>query len=60
MMWKKFSLSDCEGQNLVIQEIVDGAEFYLAARFFTGRVLNMEAIAQTFKLLWRTHKGFKV
>lgn len=32
----------------------------LAARFFTGRVLNMEVIVRTFKLLWHTKKGFGV
>ena len=32
----------------------------LVARFFTGRVLSMEAIARTFKLLWHTKKGFEV
>ena len=35
-------------------------DYFLAARFFTSRVLNMEAIANTFKLLWRTCKGFEV
>ncbi|XP_050249301.1 uncharacterized protein LOC126696657 [Quercus robur] len=38
---------------------LDG-KFLLATRFFTGRALNMEAIAQTFKLLWHTKKGFEV
>lgn len=32
----------------------------LVARFFIGQVLNMEAIAQTSKLLWHTKKGFEV
>ena len=31
----------------------------LATRFFTGRVLNIEAIACTFKILWHTKKGFE-
>ena len=60
MMWRKFSLSESEGLNFVVQEIVAAEEFYIATRFFTGRVLNMEAIARTFKLLWRTQKWFEM
>ena len=32
----------------------------MVARFFIGRVLSIEAVAHTFKLLWHTKKGFKV
>ena len=34
--------------------------YLLAARFFTRRVLSMEVIARTFKLLWHTKMGFEV
>ena len=51
VMWRKFSLSESEGKDFVIQEPVAVEEVYIAARFFTGHVLNMEAIARTFKLL---------
>ena len=54
MMWRKFSLSESERKDFMVQELVTVEEVYIAARFFTGRVLNMEAIARTFKLLWRT------
>ena len=30
------------------------------AKFFTQRVLNMEAIARTFKQLWQIKKGYEV
>ena len=60
VMWRQFSLSESEGKDFVIQEPVTVEEVYIAARFFTGRVLNMEAIARTFKLLWRTQKWFEV
>ena len=60
MLWKKFSVSGYEGQKFPVQESVVEKEFFLATRFFTGRVLNKEAIAKTFKLLWRTRKDFKV
>ena len=53
VLWKKFSLSDCEGQKFLLQESVVKEEFFVAARFFRGRVLSMEAIA-------KTYKGFKV
>ena len=32
----------------------------MATKFFTHRTLNMEAIAHTFKPLWRTKKGFEM
>lgn len=35
-------------------------DYFLAANFYTRRVLSMEAIARTFKLVWRTRKGFEV
>ena len=60
VMWRKFSLSESEGKDFMVQELVTVEEVYIAARFFTGRVLNMEAIARTFKLLWRTQKWFEV
>ena len=46
-----------------IYQVLDSGsvgQYLLAARFFTGRVLNMEAIAWYFKLLWHTKKGFEV
>ena len=51
-------VSDVE--KVLVQEIVAAEEFYVVTRFFTGRVLNMEAIARTFKLLWRTQKWFEM
>ena len=35
-------------------------EHLLPAKFLTRRALNMEAIARTFKLLWKTGKGFEI
>ena len=32
----------------------------MAAKFLTRRILNMEAIAKKFTLLWKTRKGFEI
>ena len=58
--WKKFSLSECEGNKFVVQEETTVEEHLLAAKFLTRRVLNMEAIARTFTLLWKTRKDFEI
>jgi len=34
-------------------------EFILVAKFFTNIVINVEAIARTFRSLWSTRKGFQ-
>ena len=47
-------------KRFLVEDNEDEREFFLAARFYTGRVLSMEAIAKTLKLLWRTRKGFEV
>lgn len=58
--WEKFSLSEHEGDQYLVQEDEIEEGNFLAASFFTSQVLSMEAIARTFKLLWRTRKGFEV
>ena len=59
-MWGKFSLSESEENKFQVQDDLFGEEFLLAARFFTVRAINIEAIGRTLKLLWRTKKGFEV
>lgn len=59
-MWEKFSLTESEGDKYQVRDNGPVGQYLLAARFFTSRVLNMEAIARTFKLLWHTKKGFEV
>ena len=51
-LWENFSLSESEGRRFIVGESEDECEFFLAARLYIGRVLNMEAIAKTLKLLW--------
>ena len=47
LRWKKLSLSEAEGKKL-------------AAKFFTWRSINVEAVARTFRPLWRTKRNFEV
>nr|POF26724.1 hypothetical protein CFP56_71387 [Quercus suber] len=57
---EKLSLTESEGKRFLMEDSEDEREFFLAARFYTNRVLSMEVIAKTLKLLWRTRKGFEV
>ena len=58
-LWESFSLTESEGSTFHVDDGGLEGKFLLAARFFTGRVLNIEAIAHTFKILWHTKKGFE-
>ena len=58
--WEKLTLSESEGNKFVVRDEPGVGEFLLAAKFYTKRVLNMEAIAKTFTLLWKTKKGFEI
>ena len=58
--WEKLSLSESEGSKFAIRDDQEAEEHLLAAKFLTRRVLNMEAIAKTFTLLWKTRKGFEI
>lgn len=60
VMWKKLSLTEEEGSEYSGQAMDTLGEKVIAAKFLTRRVLNLEAIARTFKQLWSTKKGFKV
>ncbi len=57
-LWESFSLNDTEVTPFDFGLSEDDNQFYLAARFMTTRVLNIESIVRTFRPLWRTHKGF--
>ena len=59
-LWKKFSLSDFEGDGVDLTSETDQPKSYLAAKFLTRRSLNVEAVARTFKPLWRTDKSFTI
>jgi hypothetical protein len=59
-LWKKFSLSEFEGDGVDLASESDKPQSFLAAKFFTRRSLNVEAVARTFKPLWRTDQGFTI
>ena len=46
--------------NFILPEDHRKGEFIIAAKFLTSRFLQMEAVARTFKQLWRTDGGFKI
>ena len=51
MLWKRLSLIEEEGSEYTGQIVDTLGGMVIAAKFFTRRVLNMEAIARTFKQL---------
>ena len=55
--WGRFSLTEKEDVPFDFG-IDEDTQFYLAARFMTGRLLNIESIVRTFRPLWRTVRGF--
>ena len=58
--WSNFSLSEREKTGFVLNKDHRTGEFIIAALFLTPRFLNMEAMARTFKQLWRSTNGFKI
>ena len=58
--WSQFTLSERENTGFVLQRDQQTGEFILSAQFLTPRFLNMEAMAKTFKQLWRSTNGFKI
>ena len=59
-MWEKLSLTDYEGSKYSVKDEPIMGDYLLAAKFYTRRVLSMEAIVRTFKLVWRTRKRYEV
>jgi hypothetical protein len=59
-LWEKFSLSENEGNLVDLISTADQPKSCLAAKFLTRRALNAEAVARTFKPLWRTDHGFTI
>ena len=59
-LWEKLSLTESEGSKYAVKDEPILGEYLLAAKFFTRRILSPAAIAKTFKVVWRTKKGFEV
>ena len=57
-MWENFHLNDREEVPFEFGPEEEIEQFYLAARFMTSRVLNIESVVRTFKPLWRAAHGF--
>ena len=58
--WNKLSLDEREGSRFILKNQLRSSEFILAAKFLTKCVLNMEAMARTFRQLWQSTNGFKI
>ena len=58
--WNGLSLTHQEEPKFQLNNDLATTEYIIAAKFFTKRALNIEAIAATFKPLWRSRNGFKV
>ncbi|KAK9984156.1 hypothetical protein SO802_033681 [Lithocarpus litseifolius] len=59
MGWNKMSLQGPEEEKFDLRSDMGSREFILA-KFYTKRVLNVDAIAHNFSQLWRTRNGFKI
>ena len=58
--WKKLSLSDTEGKNVDLSKEKKRLEFVLVVKFLSRRSINIEVVARTFRLIWRTMRNFEV
>ena len=58
--WINFFLLDREGDKITLGKNKESNEHNIAAKFFTRRALNVDAIARTFKPLWRASNGFTI
>lgn len=58
--WKTLSLSEVEDTKVDLLRGKKKLDFILAAKFFTRRSLNVEAVVKTFRPLWRTRGSFEV
>ncbi|XP_050243995.1 uncharacterized protein LOC126692427 [Quercus robur] len=54
------SLSVREGKSIILSNKHQESKFVLAAKFYTRRALNIEAVARTFRPLWRTRDRFHI
>ena len=58
--WNNLSLDEREGSRITLKNSLRSSEFILAAKFLTRRAISMDAVARTFRQLWRSTAGFKI
>ena len=58
--WKKLSLSTKEDDKFDLSKNKKIQNYVLTAKFFTRHSVNIEAVAKTFRPLWRTRGKFEV
>ena len=57
-LWESFSLTDKAEVPFDFGQAKEGDHFYLAARFMTNRVFNLESVVRPFTPLWKAESGF--
>ena len=57
--WEKFSLTDVEGNECALTDNVIDDSFALVAKFFTKWKINLEAVARTFRSVWKSDGDFE-
>lgn len=58
--WQSLSLSEKEGTNVDLSKNKQIQEVGLAAKFFTRRNISIDAVARTFRPLWRITNDFRI
>jgi hypothetical protein len=57
-LWERFFFTDKEDVSFEFGPADEVDLFFLAARFMTSRVINIELVVRTFTPLWRAVRGF--
>ena len=57
--WEKLSLTDVEGNECALIDGVIDDSFALVAKFLTKQKINLEAIARTFRSVWKSDGDFE-
>ena len=59
-LWEKFSLLNDEENGIECTKKDAPANFILAAKFLTKRIMNVESVAHTFQPLWKLKKDVQI
>lgn len=59
-LWNKLSLSEAEEIGVSYPKDEISHRYIFAAKFLTKQVVNIESVARTFRLLWRTEKEVQI